>query len=142
MIELKLKEFLQDSDAIRNRVGSRFGAGYLKQGLRGDSIVLQEISSTPAHHLQGEAGIEEKVVQVDCYSDTPRKAESLAQLVRNRLSGYRGSIGKTDPQHCQSFRIISSGQEFEEPEDSSDNWTHRYRMDFSFYINAPIPTFT
>lgn len=142
MIELQLKEHFLDSDAIRDRTGPRIRSGHAEPEDRGEAIVLQEISNTPEYHLAGEAGIGEIVVQIDCYSSTPRHAYTLGQLVRNRISGYRGIIGKTDPQLMQSCRLISSGQEQEEPQDASRDWTHRYRQDFALFMSSTIPTFT
>lgn len=141
MIELQLKEYLQDSDAIRNRVKA-WGAGYITQGKRGEAVVLQEFGRDPEYSLANESGQHRVRFQIDCYSDSPRHAESLAQLIRNRLSGYRGEIGKTEPVEIQSTQVIDAGALIDEPVDKSDKWTHRYRMDFSAFVSASIPTFT
>lgn len=142
MIEHQLKEYFADSDAIRDRVGSRIYPGRALQGIKGETLIIQEITSQPVYDLTNEAGQHDKSVQVDCYAATPRSAASLAELVRNRLSGYRGTIGTTNPITVQSCRITSAGQETESPADSSDKWTHRYRLDFAFFSTATIPTFT
>lgn len=142
MIEHQLAEFFWADDDINNRTGERIYPMRAPQGVRGELIILQEITNTPAYTLQREAGVHDKIVQIDCYAATPRAAESLAELVRMRLSGFRGEIGTTTPVDVESCRIISSGPETERPRDDSDNWIHRYRMDFAMWVQATIPTFS
>ena len=141
MIEHQLAEFFTADAAILARTAERIFPGRAIHGTRGEVIVIQDITGQPIYTIDLEAGIADKVVQVDCYSSSPRAAYTLAELVRDRLSGYRGTIGTTTPVLAQSCRIISSGQEVDQPTDSSDRWIHRYRLDFALFVATSIPTF-
>jgi len=141
MIEQQLAEFFRADDAIRDRVAVRIYPGRAPQGVQGEVIILTEITSTPTYTIDLEAGVHEKIVQVDCYAATAKAAYELSELIRTRLSGYRGDIGTTTPAYAESCRIISSGQETEQPSDASDRWIHRRRFDFALFVQASVPSF-
>ena len=140
MIEQHIRDFLRDDADITDRVAHRIAPGRLRQGELGEAIIVQEISNVPTYSTIGEVGIHDKVVQITSYAASPKAAYTLAELVRNRLSGYRGSIGDGDASTVQSCRIISAGADEERPEDASDRWIHKYRQDFALFENASIPT--
>jgi len=142
MIEHQLVEYLRDDAYIRDRVSGRIYPGKALQGTRGEVLIIREITSNPIYTIDLEAGIHDKVIQIDCYAASPRSAFTLSERVRDVLSGYRGTVGTTDPVYIQSCRIISSGQDTEQPSDKSDRWFNRYRFDFALFVDATIPTFT
>lgn len=140
MIEQLLADFLHDDADIRDRVGARIFPGRAVRGTKGETIIIQEITGIPTYTLDLEAGIAEEFVQVDCYAASPRSAYTLKELVRDRVSGYRGTIGNTDPAYVESVRIVGGGQEDERPTDSSDQWIHRYRLDLALFVTTSIPS--
>lgn len=141
MIEQYFRDFLSGDADITHRVADRIRPGRLRQADRGDAIVLQEVSRNPAYALSGEAGKHDVVLQVKCYSDTPEGAYSLADLVRNRMSGYRGNIGQQDERQVESVRIIASGADEESLDDASDQYRFSCRWDFALFVTESIPTF-
>lgn len=140
MIEQHLRDFLRDDDDITDRVEHRIRAGNALESDHGELIIITEISNVPQYTLIGEAGKHDKVVQVVAYSATPGAAFSLAELVRNRLSGYRGVIGDGDASSVESCRIISGGAGQDQPRDKSDRWIYSYRYDFAMFEDVSIPT--
>ena len=142
MIEHNIRDFLRDVPEITQRVEHRIRPGRLEQSDSGEAIVLQEVSRTPEVHLGGEVGLHDVVLQVKCYSDTAKAAFTLAELVRNRLSGYRGPIGDQGEGFIQSTRIIASGADEEDLEDDSDEFRYTYRWDFAMHTTETIPTFS
>lgn len=142
MIEHQLAEYLWADEEITNRVEHRIYPGHAPVGVLGELIVIREINRNPEYTIDLEAGIHDLIVQVDCYAAGPKSAYNLAELVRLRLSGYRGTIGREDPANIESARIINARQVQERPADNSDKWTHRYQMDFAMFVHTTIPTFT
>ena len=144
MIELHIKDFLKDDTDITNRVGGRIFPGHAPQKTAGAVIILQNITTVPEYTIIAEAGVHDVILQVTCYDDTQYGVFTLAALVRNRMSGYRGSVGNSDAVDICSCRIISSGAIEETPErgDGSDRWVNGYRFDFAFFQSASVPTLT
>jgi len=141
MIEHQLTEFLRDDTDIRDRVSGRIYPGRALQGTRGEMLIVRQISRIPTYTIDLEAGVDDQIIQIDCYAASPRSAFTIAELVRTALSGYRGNVGTTTPVRIQSCRIISAGQQTERPSDKSDRWIHRYQMDFAMFVTSTIPTF-
>lgn len=142
MIELAISEYFATQTGITDRVGTRIYPGRAPRSTTGETIILQEIVSQPVYGIDLECGQHDKLIQIDCYAISPRNAYTLAETVRTAMSGYQGTIGTTSPIAVQSCRILSSGQETEQPADSSDQWIHRYRMDFALFAAASIPSFS
>lgn len=139
MIERDLRTHFLGSTSIADVVESRIYGSRAPQGVRGPLIVLRSVSSDRSYHLQNEAGVKESVVQVDCYDATARKAEELSELVRNRLSGYRGAAGDVT---IQAATILSEHAYRESPKDRSDQWVFRYSVDYSITHTQSVPTHT
>lgn len=141
MIERAVKDFLLDSATVRDRVAGRIFHSRAPQGIKGELIVIRTINMEPVYTIQNEAGLEAHITQIDCYSDTPYKADTLGDLVRNRLSGYRGTIGN-DAVLIEATEIINARSLEDQPEDSSDRWIFRHSADYRFYASKAIPTHT
>lgn len=138
MIERDARKFLKDSAAVRNAVSGCY-CGHAEASASEKFIVLRDTSSVREYTLSNEAGLTQKTLQVDCYAETAHEAEEIFQVVRNRLSGYRGEFGDGE---VESVMIISEGALPTEPEDGSDNWRHRYYADFSMRYRESVPTHT
>src|SRR5574343_1201324 len=88
------------------------------------AIVLNEISAQPEFDLGGESGVHATQLQLDIYTDGSggrQRANELGELVRNRLSGYRGQFGSGCRGTC---RLLRQAVTSDEPRDASD--TRRY----------------
>jgi hypothetical protein len=134
-----IRDYLRDSAAIRDRVASRVYPNKAPAGTRGETIILTEVTATRQYSLTNEIDQRSVLLQVDCYSDQAYKSESLFDLVRNRLSGHRGTAGSAT---IHGTRIIGEGASVEQPADSSDQWIHRYRGDFEFFHGVTAPDHT
>lgn len=137
MIEADLKTFLLDSDSIRDVVGNRVFAGKAPKSSRGAVLIVRNTSPDHFYTLTNEANALRAMVQIDCYDETPTKADALGELVRNRLSGYRGTAGGAT---IQGATIARDNAFRESPENSSDKWIHRRSFDFSIFYAQTVPT--
>lgn len=145
MIERKVRDFLRAVDDIRDRVDMGTGlpgiyAGTVPTRHRGECILLSVVGAQHNNHLAGESSARHSVVQVSCYGENAERAYTLAELVRNRLSGYSGSLGDTDATdaHCVVQNAI--GAQEEPTSDASDKWTHSYTVDYFITHQTPVPT--
>lgn len=146
MIEQAIRDLLRDTAAIRNRVdkGANFPGIYastVPDKHRGECIVVVDVTSEDAIHLGGEVGNRVTILQTTVFAENSSKAYSLAELIRLRISGFRGIAGDQDPVTIQSCLIQpGGGSDQEEPMDSSDRWTCSYTRDYAVRFVTSIPT--
>ncbi len=104
-------------------------------------VVLGIDTSNPTNHLGGESGHENTIVSIECYARDPKgalNAGTVAEVIRNRISGYRGLWGDVYVQECIRE---SSFMTSDPPRDGSDNWTFRNVSTYGIHFNQSIPSF-
>ena len=96
-----LRAFLLADAAVSAAVGgSRIYPVVLEQGQRGASIVYNRVTGQGDHHMEGPSGLSRPRYQIDAYAPFPDDANTLADLVKDRLDGYRGLMGAVMVQGC------------------------------------------
>lgn len=146
MIEKLVRNFLRDSEDVRNVVAGRIYAGFAPAKTDGPYIVLRRMSHDRSYHLQNEAGVVASSLQIDCYDATATKTVELFELVRNRLSGYGGLVEFTDSSgeqqtaYLHSATIMRDDMQHFEPVDASDRWIHAYSADFRITHSQTVPS--
>lgn len=88
-----IRAFLLADAPIVAVVVNRVYALKIPQGITSPSIVQTRISGPGDYHLQGPSGLISLRVQLDAWAGTADAAASLANLVKDRLDGYRGTMG-------------------------------------------------
>lgn len=88
-----LRAFLLADAAIAARVADRVYPGKLPQGTVAESIVYNRISGAGDYAMDGLTGFAKHRLQIDAWSTTADGASSLADLIRDRIDGYRGPMG-------------------------------------------------
>ena len=148
MIYRLLYKLLHDSAAVRDRVGARIYAEHAPAEVQGACIIIRNLSGRAEAGLDGESDCAMPMIQVDCYDDSMTKAESLYQLVRNRMSWFRGSLsvlnesgGETEVD-VHEASLIRPGAFIEAPRDASDRWSYRYSADFEVFYEQAVPDFS
>ena len=137
MIYRLLYKLLHDSAEVRNVVGSRIYAEHAPDSSQGACIILRVLSGDAHYHLTAESDCANPTVQVDCYDETTTKAHRLYQHVRNRLSGYSGSVDVLDEDGTETSVVVSEltilrpGALVDEPRDASDRWSCRWSADLA-----------
>lgn len=148
MIERALYQFLRESVPIQEKVGSRIYAGHAPAETQGPVIILRVIARVreDKYSLQNEVGVTESIVQIDCYDERPTLAFEMFERVRNRLSGYQGTVAHKDSDgddvetFLHSAVILREGAVYDAPQDASDRWINRYSADFRIIHTQPVPT--
>lgn len=99
-IRAALRTFLlADVDISALVGGTRVYPIQLPQGGT-EGIVQNLISEQTDYHMQGPSGLVQARIQVDCWDATADDAVTLANMVKDRLSGHKGVIayGSDSPQ--------------------------------------------
>lgn len=146
-----IADHLKGSTSILDAVGNRVFPEVIPQITRDSdgrtvtpypSIVINDLSNDPTYSLAGEVGNHTSVIQIDVWTDGTggtSKANELGELVRNRLSGYRGTFGTGV---YGTARMIRNNSVAAPPVDGSDTHRRRVSMDFEIIHSASVPTLT
>lgn len=139
MIKQAVSDFLLADPDVEDAIGGRVYNGRVPQHGEYPCVVL-EVAATDFHyHLSNESTMQSPVVQVDCFDRDPEaENDTVADLVRNRLSGYTGAFN--DDVFCHDAMIENVSQIDDRPRDGSDNWIRRTRMDFKITHRVTAPT--
>lgn len=65
----------------------------IPQGVKAACIVYSRISGTGIYHMGGDSGLAMPRFQIDAWGLTGDAATTLANLIKDRLSGFRGVMG-------------------------------------------------
>lgn len=134
-IRLGLRAFLLASTPIAALVTDRVFPIMLKQGEKETSIVYTRISGQGDHWMQGPTGLARPRYQIDCWALAAAEATALANLVKERLDGYRGPMpyGSNSP---QDFVTVQGIFFTDEREDSMnvDPANVMYRVSRDYFI--------
>jgi hypothetical protein len=95
-IRKALRTFLLADPAIASAVVDRIYTVKMKQGNIGACIVYTQISSPGDYTMVAPSGLAAPRIQVDAWAPNADAATSLANLVKNRLDGFRGLMGSGD----------------------------------------------
>lgn len=82
-----------EGNKTRQQGGSRIFPIKLPQGTKTASIVYTRISGAGDYHMEGESGLSMPRYQIDAWAPTADAATALANLIKDRISGYRGVMG-------------------------------------------------
>ncbi|KQZ00900.1 hypothetical protein ASD45_08535 [Pseudolabrys sp. Root1462] len=89
-----LRAFLLADSVISTAVGgARVYPTKMAQGVTAESLVYNLISEVGDVHTEGPDGLCSARIQVDAYATTADAAMALALQVKDRLFGYRGTMG-------------------------------------------------
>jgi hypothetical protein len=109
-----LRERLLGDSTISTLVGAtRIYPGIVPQGISQigtsqPSLVQNLITEQTDYHMAGPSGLVSMRVQIDAWAKTPDEAVNLANRVKDRLSGFSGTItwGDSTPQNSVAIQGI------------------------------------
>ena len=131
-IRLGLRAFLLADSAIAAIVVDRVYPINLDQGIKHTSIVYSRQSGLPDHWMQGPSGLTRPRYQIDCWSMATAEASALADLVKERLDGYRGPMpyGTNSPQNSVEVQAVF----FADEREGYDTDSKLYRVSRDYFI--------
>jgi hypothetical protein len=126
-----LRKHLLDDPAISATVGQRIYPMVLPQGIVSSSIVYTRISGIGDHTYQGPSGLNQPRYQIDAWAATIDGAFSLADAIKERLDGFRGTVNYgADP--VQS--VVIQGAFFADEREDYDAGSKLYRVSRDYMI--------
>ena len=133
-----IRTYLLTKSAITDVIGTRLRPDVLAQSDSLPAATYNELYTTHGHTIGAAAGIEDCMLEITCYSDTRTESDSLADLIRPQLQGYRGTAGSLAVMSCQ---LDDTGHGYEQPQDDSDQGKHITALRFRIHVEETIPTF-
>lgn len=115
---------LAASSALVALVGDRLQWGLREQATVLPAVTLNKVSGGPIYVDEGEVGLSEQRVQIDCWAVSFGDATALAREVRTQLSGWFDS----------AFRYISLDVERDLSEGGANQAKYEYRTSMDFII--------
>ena len=116
--------------AVSGMVGTRVYPGSRPQGSALPAVVLNRISGGPLYADDGEAGLEQARIQVDCWAASYAGAKLLARAVKASLSAFEGTVGET------TFQLIELDIEQDLREGGGDAVDYPFRTALDFLVWA------
>jgi hypothetical protein len=116
--------------AVSGMVGTRVYPGSRPQGSALPAVVLNRISGGPLYADDGEVGLEQARIQIDCWAATYSAAKKLARAVTASLSAFEGTVGET------TFQLIELDIEQDLREGGGDAADYPFRTSLDFLVWA------
>lgn len=123
MEELLIARLLASS-ALVALVEDRVQFGSREQAAGLPAVTLTKISGAPVYSDEGEAGLDETRVQVDCWGSSMTSALAVSRAVRNQISGYVDN----------DFRYISLDAIRDMREGGANQAEYEYRVSCDYLI--------
>lgn len=120
------------SSAITALVGQNINPNSQPQGGSRPVIVVTRISGAQLYADEGEVGLEDNRVQVDCYAETWTEADQLARAVEAYLSAVQDV---TQGGTTFLYLMVDNKQDTRESGSNTDEYLHRVRLDFIVWFN-------
>lgn len=117
--------YLLSDSTVQALVSNRVFPGSRPQGSQLPAITIYRISGAPIYADDGEAGLDESRVQIDCWGETYSEAKQTARAVRDRLSGFVGPSGGITFQYL----LIDSERDLRESGSNSSEYLFRTSID-------------
>lgn len=96
--EADFRTFLLSAGGVSSRVVDRVTWGELPDAEAKPSISLWTMDNGPDYVMQGASGLEQRRVQVDCWSMTLAESVAIADAIAGLIDGFRGTVGATQLQ--------------------------------------------
>lgn len=94
-IEAAIFSLLTTDSSVSSLVGTRLYPLLAPQDAATPFIVYQRVSASRWTSLEGPSGMAQPRIQIDAYTSTYAAAKTLATAIREKLSGYRGTVAGT-----------------------------------------------
>lgn len=138
MIESALRTYLLARSAISALVGDRV---YLERVVQGDTfprITLGTTDAEPQYYQSGVHDLVDRRVSIEAWGLTDTSAKTLADKVRDALSGFSGLMGEHWVPSCEIESIQDS---YVPPADASDDGVYVVTISFRIWHDEPLPTY-
>jgi hypothetical protein len=115
---------------VSSLAGTRVYPVSLPQGVTYPAATVYQASATPIYDDDGEAGLREERITVDCWGLTYAAAKTLARAVTETLSAYTG----TPPGGSVPIAFASLEDERDDREGGGNSATYPFRTSLDFIL--------
>jgi hypothetical protein len=129
-MEEALRAYLIADTALSALISTRLAWGVNDQGGAMPRVTLQVISGSPEYSDEGESGISENRVQVDCFASTYASAKAVARAISARISGASFTQGSV------RFNIFIDSERDDAEAFDGGREVHRVSMDLMVWHTA------
>ncbi len=134
-----LKIRLESNTNITFLVGDRIYPGVAPTSAKLPYITYEQISNPTTRHMTAASKPSRATYQINCWAETRNKAFRVADSVREAIDGFlRGKWGVVD---VTSVTIKNVRDDFNKPDDGSQDGTHRRMVDVDIWHERSVPTF-
>jgi len=141
MILADLRTHLLSFTDITNKIGTRVYINRAPEKTPTPYLIISRTSGTPQYSLDGEIGKAQSMLEITAWDRDPNgpyKANVIGDLVRDKLSGWRGNWCDTYVDGCTLEGEPIDRDEI--PNDgSSDGW-HAVDQTYQVTHSSPVPT--
>ncbi len=123
MEEMLITKLLATS-GLTSLVGDRISWGSREQAAALPAVTLNTISGGPLYSDEGEVGLDDVRVQIDCWASTVTAAKAVGRAVRAAISGF----------HDDFFRYITLDAIRDMRESGANQTDYEYRVSMDFII--------
>lgn len=126
MMEEAIIARLLGTSGVAALVGARVYPGSVPQGEAMPAVVINVISGGPLYADDGEVGLDNVRIQIDCWGETYSSAKLLAREVRESLSAFSGTVDEvTFP-----YILLDTIRDMREGGGNQTEYLFRTNMDF------------
>lgn len=124
-----LRAFLLADPAVTTRISDRVYPNVIPQGATSDCIVYTRMSGRSGHHMGGRDGLAFTRFQIDAWAKDQDAATELANLIKDRIDGFRGVMGAGDA------AITVQGVFFQDEREDYDDAVKMHRMSRDYFVD-------
>ena len=110
-------------------VGTGVWPGSKPQAASNPAIVVNWIEGNPVYTNDGDSGLSQSRLEVDCWGDTYSEVKDLAAAVKNVLSGFQGTVAGISIETAE----IESERDSREGGSNVDEYLHRTNIDLTVW---------
>jgi len=107
-------------------VAARVYAGRRPQGSDYPSVVVNRISGTPIYTDEGETGLAQARLQIDCWGESYASAKYTARAVKDALSAFHGVVNGVTFQNV----LLDAERDLSESGGNVSEYPFRTGLDF------------
>lgn len=137
-IKVALRTYLLSQSKVTQLVGDRIYATVIPQNATYPCVSVSTVSEATVKQMSGySSGLADARIQLDCWAENEDAAFQVADLIRNYLDGYSGTVANIQ---LDSVTYIDKNETVEPQGDGSDIPISRISVDYRIWYvnNAPF----
>jgi hypothetical protein len=95
-----LRTFIIGTTAVTSLVSTRVHYNHITESVAKPHVWFRVSADTEERTMDGVGGLHEASVDVECAGLTETSAQNVADAIKTRLDGYKGTLGNATAQAC------------------------------------------